>query len=80
MPNKIKVNVNAFIVSRNCSFGIAWVTRDNSGTVIEAESKSILVCIQSSMAEAIGVKEVLGCIKQNSYSKIIIESDCQVVV
>lgn len=80
MNDTMKINVDASIVSGNGSFGVGWIARDHSDNVLETESKLITGCVQPSMVEALGVKEVLSWIKQRDLLAVTVELDCQAVV
>uniref|UniRef100_A0A803Q3T1 Inhibitor of growth protein N-terminal histone-binding domain-containing protein n=1 Tax=Cannabis sativa TaxID=3483 RepID=A0A803Q3T1_CANSA len=61
-------------------FGIGLVARSAAGTVIQAKSFKKVGAFQPHEVEAIGIKEALSWIKNNNWSGVIVESNCQRVV
>ncbi|KAM6542084.1 hypothetical protein CsatB_006531 [Cannabis sativa] len=77
---KIKVNVDGAIFASDGRFGAAGVARDSQGRFIEGFTVLRVGCVDSAMAELVGVKEALSWIKRKHWGPVEIETDSLVVV
>ncbi|XP_060965138.1 uncharacterized protein LOC133034129 [Cannabis sativa] len=73
--NKIKINVDAALFSRDNSYGFGIVARDSSGKLIEAKSCYYGGVYDAKVVEAMGVKEALNWIKSKNWSDVEVETD-----
>ncbi|XP_074377941.1 uncharacterized protein LOC141719459 [Apium graveolens] len=72
--------VDAAIFENNSAFGIGLVARDSAGGLLQARTKKFQGQARAEFAEAIAIKEALSWCMCSSWSSVIIESDCLVVV
>ncbi|KAM6573036.1 hypothetical protein CsatB_012436 [Cannabis sativa] len=77
---KIKVNVDGAIFASDGRFGAAGVARDSQGRFIEGFTVLRVGCVDSAMAELVGVKEALSWIKRKHWGPVDLETDSLVVV
>lgn len=78
--NTIKVNIDAAIFETSQCFSYSAVARDDKGELIEAISKCERGNITAEVVEAIGIREAISWIKKKGWTRIIVETDCMVVV
>ncbi|XP_062076043.1 uncharacterized protein LOC133780188 [Humulus lupulus] len=78
--NKIKINVDAAVFPDLHKFGYGWVVRDASANLISAHTASKVGSIDPTLAEAIGVREVLSWIKATELTNVVVETDSLVTV
>ncbi|KAM6590959.1 hypothetical protein CsatA_013564 [Cannabis sativa] len=77
---KIKVNIDGVIFASDSRFGAAGVARDHQGRFIEGFTVLREGCVDSAIAELIGVKEALSWIKRKQWGSVVVETDSLVVV
>ncbi|XP_074336623.1 uncharacterized protein LOC141673782 [Apium graveolens] len=77
---KVEVNCDAVIFENSNSYNYAFVIRNHLGQFIEPRSKCLQGQASPELAEVVGVREALSWIKENQYSEVDVESDCQQVV
>uniref|UniRef100_A0A803NPI6 RNase H type-1 domain-containing protein n=1 Tax=Cannabis sativa TaxID=3483 RepID=A0A803NPI6_CANSA len=82
VPNEdtIKINVDASVFTSPSFFGIGWIARDHSGTLLYVAAIRKQGRVESVCAEAMGLKEVLSWIKTQNFQKVVVESDCQTAI
>ncbi|XP_062088842.1 uncharacterized protein LOC133795409 [Humulus lupulus] len=78
--NKIKINVDAAVFPDLNKFGYGWVVRDASATLLSAHTVSKVGNIDPTLAEVIGVREVLSWIKATGLTDVVVETDSLVTV
>lgn len=78
--NTIKINVDAAIFDEQNMYGFGWAARNKEGRLVVAKLGSKLGSVNPELAEAMGVKEVLSWIKNNSYHDVIVVSDSLVTI
>uniref|UniRef100_A0A803PGZ2 RNase H type-1 domain-containing protein n=1 Tax=Cannabis sativa TaxID=3483 RepID=A0A803PGZ2_CANSA len=78
--NKLKINVDAATFTDRNKYGYSWVLRDSGGHVLQARTESWNGCVNPTLAEAFGVKEVLSWIKESKLSHVTVESDSLITV
>ena len=61
--NSVKVNVDAAIFEETNCFSVAFVARDDKGSLVEARSKCQRGWISADLAQAVGVREALSWVK-----------------
>lgn len=80
MTNRVKINADAALFEDTNSFSYAFIARDHEGKLVEAHSRSLRGRPGPDLAEAIGIREALSWVKNNSCDDAIVESDCLQVV
>uniref|UniRef100_A0A803QE18 Reverse transcriptase n=1 Tax=Cannabis sativa TaxID=3483 RepID=A0A803QE18_CANSA len=76
----VKINVDGAIFVASNSFGFGFIARDFEGRIIEAVSKNNGGNVSPEIAEAYGIKEALSWIKDKGWNKVLVETDCLVVL
>ena len=76
----LKLNIDASLFILPNRFSFALVVRDHLGQLVEARASCREGLVSPDVAEAIGLKEALSWIKDNSWSNVVVESDALVVV
>ncbi|KAM6547674.1 hypothetical protein CsatB_019350 [Cannabis sativa] len=77
---KFKINVDGAIFERETRFGFGFIVRDSAGRLIHAGCGSKLGAVSPEIAEVVGMKEVLSCIKRMNVADVEIETDSLVTV
>ncbi|KAM6584107.1 hypothetical protein CsatB_011109 [Cannabis sativa] len=78
--NMVKINVDGAIFEAMHSFGFGFIARDCHGEIIEAGSFNKNGTSSPELVELIGIKEALSWIKDKSWGRIVLESDCLLAV
>ncbi|XP_062085599.1 uncharacterized protein LOC133791697 [Humulus lupulus] len=78
--NQIKINVDAALFQRECSYGFGLVARDSSGRLIEAKTCYQGGVFPAEVVEAMGIKEALSWIKSKNWHNVEIETDSMLSV
>ncbi|XP_062088932.1 uncharacterized protein LOC133795500 [Humulus lupulus] len=73
--NTIKVNVDASIAIGRGTFGLGWVARDQTRSLLEVHGRNRNGVVTPEVVEAMGVKEALSWIKSKNWPSIVVESD-----
>lgn len=85
--NCVKFNCDDALFDALPKVGVEWIARNNEGMLIEAGARTFPGITEKQCAEAIGIREALGWIKQEEGTKTngeqsvsyIVESDSQLV-
>ncbi|XP_031115793.1 uncharacterized protein LOC116019649 [Ipomoea triloba] len=79
MHNFLKVNVDVALDFTRKRMGFGWVVRGEGGVVNAMGWRVEEGVFSVHEAEAVGVREVLSWVKQKGWSRVIVETDAQVV-
>ncbi|XP_019160043.1 PREDICTED: uncharacterized protein LOC109156647 [Ipomoea nil] len=74
-----KLNIDVALDFDAHSMGFGWLLRDAAGVVMGAAISMIKGIYFVKEAEAIGAREALSWIKKNGWSRVVLETDAQVV-
>uniref|UniRef100_A0A803PJ09 Reverse transcriptase domain-containing protein n=1 Tax=Cannabis sativa TaxID=3483 RepID=A0A803PJ09_CANSA len=80
IENSIKINVDAAIFEGANSYGIGLVSRDHHGFLVQGRTDLFVGNATPELAEAIGVREALSWTKENAWQRVVIETNCLVVI
>ncbi|XP_060965628.1 uncharacterized protein LOC115720204 [Cannabis sativa] len=76
----IKLNVDATIFDRDFKHGFGCVVRNSNGELISAFAGVKIGRVSPELAEAIGIREALGWLKNHGYTRAEVETDSLVCV
>jgi len=74
MWDSLKLNVDAHSLSDGC-WGLGFILLRSDGSPVVVRTKTVVTYEEATLAEAIGIREVLQWIKDNNLANIIVESD-----
>lgn len=80
VEGRFKINVDAALFQQDGFFGSGGVVRDSQGLLVAAHCWRREGVVQPDIAEAVGLKEVLGWIKNSGWLWADVEMDSLVVV
>ncbi|XP_073137785.1 uncharacterized protein [Henckelia pumila] len=80
LDNILKCNVDAAVIDRFPHIGYGCVLRDSNGIVIAATHGILQGNFNSTVNEALSIREALGWLKSLDYSHIIVESDALLIM
>ncbi|XP_063945892.1 uncharacterized protein LOC135151390 [Daucus carota subsp. sativus] len=78
--NSVKVSVDAAVFEDKDAAGLGLVARDDNGELIQAKTLILPSKVAPVLGEAMAVKEALSWIDVMQWPKVILVSDCLVVV
>uniref|UniRef100_A0A803PHD5 Reverse transcriptase zinc-binding domain-containing protein n=1 Tax=Cannabis sativa TaxID=3483 RepID=A0A803PHD5_CANSA len=76
----VKVNVDGSTFEASNAFSYGFISRDANGEIIDASCSSKSGTSSPEIVESLGIKEVLSWIKRKTWSKVVLETDCLIVV
>ncbi|KAJ8753622.1 hypothetical protein K2173_022863 [Erythroxylum novogranatense] len=76
----VKINVDAVTVVDGSSTGYGCIARDSSGLVLRVRIGRLEGAFRPKIAEALAIKEALSWIECTGWSRVIVESDCLLVI
>ncbi|XP_062093901.1 uncharacterized protein LOC133799929 [Humulus lupulus] len=79
-PGSVKVNMDAALFPDLGTYSFACLARDELGHPIEALSRCFNGHVAPELAEAMGFREALSWIKKYNWPRVILESDCLLVI
>ncbi|XP_062087000.1 uncharacterized protein LOC133793720 [Humulus lupulus] len=79
-PGSVKVNMDAALFPDLGTYSFACLARDELGHPIEALSRCFNGHVAPELAEALGFREALSWIKKHNWPRVILESDCLLVI
>lgn len=74
------MTVDATLFEDVAAFGFGMASRDHEGVLIKARTMRNDGWVNPVMAEALALKEALSLSDQQGWPKIVIESDCMVII
>uniref|UniRef100_A0A803PAM3 RNase H type-1 domain-containing protein n=1 Tax=Cannabis sativa TaxID=3483 RepID=A0A803PAM3_CANSA len=78
--NMIKINVSGAIFAAEKAFGYGILVQDHHGGDLEAFAMFLASFVQLEAAKIIGIKESLSWMKGKTWSNVVVETNCFVVI